>query len=64
MEWEIIVLSEIRQAQKDKYCMPYSHIESKIVEKRSGRDESIWVVIHMCMEAMVGISLFSCPYLN
>jgi hypothetical protein len=30
--------------------------------KRSGRDESIWVVIHLCMEAMLGISLYS--YLN
>jgi hypothetical protein len=26
--------------------------------KRSGRDERIWVVIHMCMEAMLGISLY------
>jgi hypothetical protein len=25
--------------------------------KRSGRDEPMWVVIHMCMEAMLGISL-------
>jgi hypothetical protein len=32
--------------------------------KRSGRDESIWVVIHMCMEAMLGISLYSYPYLK
>jgi hypothetical protein len=30
--------------------------------KRSGRNESIWVVIHMCMEAMLGISLNSCLY--
>jgi hypothetical protein len=28
------------------------------IVKRSGRDESIWVVIHMCMEAMLGISLY------
>jgi hypothetical protein len=34
------------------------------VVKRSGRDESIWVVIHMCMEAMLGICLYSYPYLN
>jgi hypothetical protein len=32
--------------------------------KRSGGDESIQVVIHMCMEAMLGISLYSYPYLN
>jgi hypothetical protein len=27
--------------------------------KRSGRDEPMWVVIHMCMEATLGISLYS-----
>jgi hypothetical protein len=32
--------------------------------KRSGRDESTRVVIHMCMEAMLGISLYSYPYLS
>jgi hypothetical protein len=33
--------------------------------KRSGRDESIWVVTHPnCVEAMLGISLYSYPYLN
>jgi hypothetical protein len=26
--------------------------------KRSGKDESVWVEIHLCMEAMLGISLF------
>jgi hypothetical protein len=34
------------------------------VLKKPGSDESIWVVIHLCMEAMLGISLYSCPYLN
>jgi hypothetical protein len=34
------------------------------VVKRSGRDESTWVVIHMYMEAMLGISLYSYPYLK
>jgi hypothetical protein len=34
------------------------------VVKRSGRDEPIWVVIHMCMEAMLGISLYSYPCLK
>jgi hypothetical protein len=34
------------------------------VVKRSGRNEPIWVVIHKCMEAMLGISLFSYPYLK
>jgi hypothetical protein len=32
--------------------------------KRSGRDEPIWVVIHMCMKAMLGISLYSYPYVK
>jgi hypothetical protein len=32
--------------------------------KRSGRDKSVWVVIHMCMEVMLGISLYSYPYLK
>jgi hypothetical protein len=32
--------------------------------KRSGKDESIQVVIHMCMEAMLGISLYSYLYLK
>jgi hypothetical protein len=32
--------------------------------KRSDIDESIWVVIYLCMEAMLGISLYSYPYLN
>jgi hypothetical protein len=31
--------------------------------KRSGRNELIRVVIHLCMEAMLGISLYSYPYL-
>jgi hypothetical protein len=30
--------------------------------KRSGRDESIQVVKRLCMEAMLGISLYSYPY--
>jgi hypothetical protein len=32
--------------------------------KRSGRDEPMWVVIYMCMEAMLGISLYSYLYLK
>jgi hypothetical protein len=32
--------------------------------KGSGRDESIWVVIHKCMEAMLGVSLYSYLYLS
>jgi hypothetical protein len=27
--------------------------------KRSGRDESTWIVIHLCIEAMLGISLYT-----
>jgi hypothetical protein len=34
------------------------------VMKRSGREESILVVIRLYMEAMLGISLYSYPYLN
>jgi hypothetical protein len=30
----------------------------------SGRDEPMWVVIHMCMEAMLGISLNTHLYLK
>jgi hypothetical protein len=32
--------------------------------KRSGRDEQTWVAIHMCMETMLGISLYSYLYLK
>jgi hypothetical protein len=32
--------------------------------KRSGRDESTWVVTYLYMEAILGISLYSYPYLN
>jgi hypothetical protein len=32
--------------------------------KRSGRDESIQVVTELSMKAMLGISLYSYPYLN
>jgi hypothetical protein len=34
------------------------------VVKRSGRDESLWVVIHICMETTQGISLYCYPYLK
>jgi hypothetical protein len=39
-------------------------VTDKEVVKRSGRDESIPVVIHTSMEAMLGISLYSYPYLS
>jgi hypothetical protein len=32
--------------------------------KRFDRDESVWVVIHMYMEAMLGIPLYSYPYVK
>jgi hypothetical protein len=32
--------------------------------KRSGRDEPMWIAIHMCMEATLGISLYSYLYLK
>jgi hypothetical protein len=31
---------------------------------RSGRDKPMWVITHICMEAMLGISLYSCFYLK
>jgi hypothetical protein len=34
------------------------------VVKKSGRDEPMWVVIYMCMEATVGISLYNYLYLK
>jgi hypothetical protein len=34
------------------------------VVKRSDRDEPMWVAIHMCMEAMIGISLYRYSYLK
>jgi hypothetical protein len=34
------------------------------VVKRSGRDEPVQAVIHMCMEAMLGIPLYSYLYLK
>jgi hypothetical protein len=36
----------------------------KEVVKRSGRHEPMWIVIHICMEAMLGIFLYSYLYLN
>jgi hypothetical protein len=30
--------------------------------KRCGRDEPVWVAIHTCMKAMLGISLYSYLY--
>jgi hypothetical protein len=32
--------------------------------KRPGRDEPMWVAIHKCMEAMLGIFLYSYLYLK
>jgi hypothetical protein len=32
--------------------------------KRLGRNEPVWVAIHKCMEAMLGISLYSYLYLK
>jgi hypothetical protein len=43
--------------------MPLWEGDQKVV-KRSGRDESMWVVIHKFMEAMLGISLCSYLYLK
>jgi hypothetical protein len=39
-------------------------MEYQEVVKRSGRDESMWFAIHKCMEAMLGISLYSYLYLK
>jgi hypothetical protein len=35
--------------------------DQKVV-KRSGRDEPMWVAIHNCMEAMLGLFLYSYLY--
>jgi hypothetical protein len=43
--------------------MPLWEGDQEVV-KRSGRDEPIQVVIHKCMEAMLGISLDSYSYLK
>jgi hypothetical protein len=32
--------------------------------KRSGREKPVWVVIHMCMEAMLGTFLYNYLYLK
>jgi hypothetical protein len=32
--------------------------------KRSGRDEPMWVEVHKCMKAMLGISLYRYLYLK
>jgi hypothetical protein len=32
--------------------------------KRSGRDDPMWTTVHKCMEAMLGISLYSSLYLK
>jgi hypothetical protein len=32
--------------------------------KWSGRDEPMWIAIHKCMEAMLGMSLYSYLYLK
>jgi hypothetical protein len=37
--------------------------DQEVVE-RSGRDETMWVAIHKCMEATLGISLYSYLYLK
>jgi hypothetical protein len=34
------------------------------VEKRSGTDKPMWVAIYKCVEAVVGISFYSCLYLK
>jgi hypothetical protein len=34
------------------------------IVKRSGRSEPVWVVIHICMETTLGISLYSYLYLK
>jgi hypothetical protein len=36
----------------------------QVIVKKTGRDEPMWVVIHMCMDATLGISLYSYLYLK
>jgi hypothetical protein len=38
--------------------------EDQEVVKRSGRDEPVWVAIHLCVKATLGISLYSYFYLK
>jgi hypothetical protein len=38
--------------------------EDQEVVKKSGRHKPMWVAIHMCMEAMLGISLYTYLYLT
>jgi hypothetical protein len=38
--------------------------EDQEIVKMTGRDEPMWVAIHRCMEAMLGISLYSYLYLK
>jgi hypothetical protein len=46
-----------------KWQRPLWESDQEVV-KRSGRDEPVWVVIHMYMEVTLGISLCSCLYLK
>jgi hypothetical protein len=33
--------------------------EDQEVGKRSGKDEPVWIAIHKCVEAMLGVSLYN-----
>jgi hypothetical protein len=44
--------------------VPFLRKQKQELTKRSGRDESPWVVTHLYMEEMLGISLHSYPYFN
>jgi hypothetical protein len=51
--------------KRSKYSNPRSLWEGdQEVVNRSGRDESIWAVIYMLMETMLGVSLYSYPISN
>jgi hypothetical protein len=43
-------------AMQDHWQRPLREGDQEVV-RRSARDEPMWVVIHKCMEAMLGISL-------
>jgi hypothetical protein len=44
-------------------CSNKNESEHEVV-KRSGRDESVWAIIHTCMEAVLGIFLYRNLYLK
>jgi hypothetical protein len=61
---------QCQASQVQDFSVPFSSehenkaISCKCLQKRTGRDEPIWVVIHIYMETTQGISLYSYLYLK